>query len=338
MININDSKYQDKLEVTPENILQIIPAYNIYRNYIGEFTIGRRFKSPIRSKDDNPSFGIFWSKKAEGKLLFKDLAQGIVGDCFILVKEMFSISYRDTLLKIIFDFRVNDQFAVPDKVSITKQTIKPITIATSNIPKQSDVIIDIRIREWRDYDLKFWEKYGITKKTLELFNVYPIDYIFLNDEIIKADYHSYAYHEQKDGIDRYKIYQPYSKIMKWLSNFIEGTLSGWSQMPNEGKSLIITSSYKDVMTLFTIGFTAISPQTETYTFKKHIIQQLENRFQNIYIYYDYDEAGIKYAKLNEEKYGFIPLFTNSINEKDPSDFYEKYGSNKLFRTCTDRRI
>lgn len=334
-ININDNKYKDKLEVTPENILQIIPAYNIYRNYIGEFTIGRRFKSPIRSKDDNPSFGVFWSKKIEGKLLFKDLAQGIVGDCFVLVKEMFSISYRDSLLKIIFDFRVNDQFAVPNEVVITRQIIKPITIATSNIPKQSDVIIDIRVREWKEYDFTFWKRFGITKEILIFFRVYPVDYIFLNDEIIKADYYSYAYHEQKDGIDRYKIYQPYSKVMKWLSNFIEGTLSGWDQMPDTGKSLIITSSYKDAMTLFSLGFTSISPQTETYTFKKHIINILENRFEDIYLFYDYDEAGIEYTNINEKKYGFVPLSTYDREYKDPSDFYEQYGKDRLFKKCTN---
>ncbi|MHA2366949.1 MAG: toprim domain-containing protein [Candidatus Hodarchaeales archaeon] len=334
MINLSDPKYKERLDTTPENILNFVSEYDIYRNYIGDFVIGRTFTSPLRDggdQDDNPSFGIYWSKKYSNKLLFKDLAKGVKGDCFVFVSEKYGISYNNAILKVILDFRIQDYFKVPKVVKITPQKRPPKLIDKDNLPKPNENIIQVRIRDWQPHDIKFWNRFGITIDILRRYNVYPIDYIFLNTNIIKADKHSYAYHEQKDGIDRFKIYQPYSDKLKWLSNFIEGTLSGWTQMPNKGDKLIITSSLKDVMTLVRLGFHSISPQTETYTFKNHIINELNKRFNEIYIFYDYDKAGIQNAFKNHREYGFIPIFTKSTILKDPSDYFEKRGGGELHK-------
>lgn len=322
-VNLNDPKYKDKLDVNAKNILSLINEYNIYRNYIGEFTIGTVFKSPIKEKDDHHSFGIYWSKKHQGRLFFNDLALGKSGDVFVLVKELYGLSYYHALVRIIFDFRLTDRFKIPKDIIVTAQKKKPKVIDIKNIPKPSEISIKIRIRNWENYDIAYWNKYGICKATLIKYRVFPIDYIFINNSIIKADKYAYAYYECKDGIDRYKIYQPFSKNLKWLSNFIEGTISGWNQMPDKGDKLIITSSNKDAMCIHDRGFNSIAPQTETYTFKPHIVAHLYSRFKDIYIYYDYDRAGIKAAYLNKRKYGFIPIFTKSVKLKDPSDFYEK---------------
>lgn len=332
-MKINDSKFSDeKLDVNAENVLNCIPEYNIYANYVGEFVIGRTFKSPLREKDDHPSFGIYWSKTNENKLLFNDLATGIHGDCFNLVMNVFNVSYNNALLKIIFDFRINELFKIRDNVIITPQKNIPKILDRSDLPVREEVIIQIRVRDWERRDKMFWGAYGITFDTLKKYYVHPISHIFLNEKIITADKYAYAYHEQKDGINRYKIYQPYSKNMKWLSNFIEATLSGWTQMPDKANALIITSSLKDVMTLTELGFNSMSPQTETYSFKDHIVKILYNRFDKIYIFYDYDKTGITNTYNAVRRYGFIPIFTKSTKFKDPSDFVRQYGKDAALKT------
>jgi len=267
----------------------------------------------------------------KGKLLFKDLGTGIYGSCFDFVMQYYGLSFKQSLHKIVVDFNIEHKFFLDDKINVTKQAFKPKIHKKSEIPNEIDNYIQVKIRDWKDHDLKYWNSYGITLKILKYFNVFPIEYIFLNDKVIKAEAYSYAYLEKKDGFYRYKIYQPFSNKMKWLSNFIEGTLSGWSQLPQKGKELIITSSYKDVMTLYSLGFNSVAPQTETYNFKNHIIQDLKNRFEIIYIFYDYDESGIKESNKNADNFGFIKLFTNNKNYKDPSDYYKKYGKEKTYK-------
>ena len=90
---------------------------------------------------------------------------------------------------------------------------------------------------------------GVTIPTLNSFNVTPISYFWLDDSIIKADTRAYAYGEKKDGMTSYKIYQPNSKSMKWLSNVDKTIHQGYTNLPASGELLIITKSLKDVMSL-----------------------------------------------------------------------------------------
>lgn len=317
MIYFSDPKYSEKLEITEENILKFVNEYSIFKFCVGDFTIGKSMHSPLR-KDVNPSFGIFWSKKIQGKLLFNDLSTGLKGSCFNLVMYMHNLTYMDALSYIISGFNLTDYFRITKYVECNK--IGKI-ISNDYVPKQSDMLIQIRVREWMSHDIKFWNSFLITIPTLNKFRVYPIDYYFIGDKIFKAEHYAYAFLEQKDDIVRYKIYQPYAKPeQKWFSNFVDATISGWSQMPEKTEELTITSSLKDVMTLYECGKIAIAPQTETYSFKPHIVEILYSIASKIYIFYDYDKAGITNAYRNKKLFGFIPIFTKSTKYKDPSDY------------------
>ena len=147
---------------------------------------------------------------------------------------------------------------------------------------------------------------------------------------IKAQNNAYAYTELKDNVLKYKIYQPLYKKLKWLNNMVEGTLSGWSQMADSGELLIIASSLKDAMCLHDLGYkNVIAPQTENYIHKPHIIDILKSRFKEIYIFYDYDDAGINASNRIKDMYNLKQLFTMDNKLKDPSDFYRAKGGELL---------
>jgi len=74
------------------------------------------------------------------------------------------------------------------------------------------------------------------------------------------------------------------------------------------------------MCLKELGYDFISPQAESHTFKSNVINDLKNRFENIIIFFDHDEAGLKSAERNKEIYGFNYITTGSIQYKDISDF------------------
>lgn len=62
------------ITITLDYILSKVTEYDIYAKYIGQFKVGMIYNSPFR-KDNNPSFGVYYSKKTR-KLLFKDHGTG----------------------------------------------------------------------------------------------------------------------------------------------------------------------------------------------------------------------------------------------------------------------
>jgi len=334
MINLTDKKYSiedQKPYPTHELINRCISDYDIYKYYINGFELRRAISSPFR-EDKNPSFSIYPSTKYKGLLLWKDLSTGEYGDAITLVKKIFNISYNEALSKIVVDFRLRD-FKTNDK--IIASPIKPVITKDKNIIDISERVIKITTRKWNKSDKEYWSSYGITRKTLDLYNVVPIKYLFINNNIFSVDKNAYAYIENKDGLTRYKIYQPYNTVTKWLNNFIEGTISGFIQLPQQGELLLIASSLKDGMCLHEMGYNFIAPQTENYIFKPHIIQDLIGRFKNIIVFYDYDDAGLRAAKKMKDIYGFNYITTDSYI-KDISDYYKYNGKKqtiKLVKEC-----
>ena len=86
-----------------------------------------------------------------------------------------------------------------------------------------------------------------------------------------------------------KIYQPFSERMKWLSKHDSSVWDLWDRLPEKGNKLIITSSRKDALCIWeNTGIPAISLQGEGYIPKEHVVQQLKDRFEIVYVLYDND--------------------------------------------------
>jgi len=328
MIYLNDPKYSEKLLVDRDAILEKVSDFNIFKFYYPELDLNRNTKSPFH-KDNNESLRIFWSSKYN-MFMFKDFGgAGLRGDVFVFVSKLTGLNYYETLVRIILDFNLDDYFNVD---STNKPISNPIIYSEEQIKSfvKDSVVLQIKTREWNIVDDKYWNSFGISRETLIKYRVIPISHIFLNDNIIKADELAYAYVEYKDGVARYKIYQPLSKKMKWLNNMIEGTLSGWSQLSDTGEILILASSLKDGMCVHDLGFKdMLASQTELYIYKPHIMAILKKRFKRIFVFYDYDNAGINASNKMCEMYDLEPIFTMKKETKDPSDFYRAKGGELL---------
>ena len=136
----------------------------------------------------------------------------------------------------------------------------------------------------------------------------------------------------------FKIYQPLSEKAKWINNNDYSTWELWTQLPKNGKNLIITSSRKDAIVIkkmFDSSFiTSCSLQSENVNPKKSVIDELKSRFENIFVLYDNDfKNEINNGKIAGEKiankFNLLDLQIPNIYQiKDPSDFLEKYGLKK----------
>lgn len=287
-------------------------AEKVFSFHLPGYTLGvGNTNSPFRN-DKIPSLQVKWSY---GKWRFRDYGSSeYKGDCIDFVKMLYSCSFNEAVEKIINDFNNNDPLRKVDShclKKINKKDSKPVEL-------------DIKERLYTFDEINFWNNFGISKTTLDRYNVKAVKFIFINKSPILAAPFTFAFEEYKDGKISHKIYQPLNKENKWMNKHKWDVVQGWSQMVLKDKLLIITKSLKDTMLLAELGYNAIAPQSETSFLKKHILEQLKKRFEKIIIFLDNDEVGIKQAKLYSEQFNLPYIYIPIGEPKDISDYYLKY--------------
>ncbi len=88
------------------------------------------------------------------------------------------------------------------------------------------------------------------------------------------------------------------------------------------------------MTLYSLGFYAIAPYTETARFTAKQIQELKNRSSYIISIYDNDTTGIRASSTLSQLYSIPTIFIPKV--KDVSDYYAKYGHYLTLRMLKKR--
>lgn len=290
--------------LTLDWILSRVTEYEIYSHYIGQFKVGAIYNSPFR-KDRNPSFGIYYSKRANC-LLFKDHG---TGECGNIVKFVSLYTGKTDYQEILQD--------IVDRLKITNNTKLD---STKQYTPTGETVIGVVRQPWTYTDICYWSMFHISKKTLEKFNVNSIKYYLCNG-IVKGIYKDtnpmYAY----KVFNNFKIYRPLAdKYTKWRNNLSETDIQGLQQLPRKGDILIITKSLKDVMCLYEMGIPAISPSSESTWISDTILEDLKKRFKKIVILFDRDKAGILNTRKLVKKYNLDFLFINKkFKAKDISD-------------------
>lgn len=317
--------------LTIEDTRKRVSDESLAAYYLGIGCIPCLINSPLR-QDRHPSFGIY---EHQGKVYWKDFATGDYGSIYDLLCKTWGTTIRSTLDKINKDL---------DKINPTAIGNKPtVTNAVVHKPTCSD--IQVKVREWRDYDIDYWASYGVPLKWLKYAEIYPISHkiIVKGDEkfVFGAQKYAYAYVERKDGKVTIKVYQPFSPNprYKWSSKHDKSVISLWTKIPEKGERVVICSSVKDALCLWAnTGIPAIAVQGEGYNISDKAVSELKRRFNSVYILFDNDNAGLADGKSLSQKTGFInlvlPFF---VGGKDVSDLYKTEGEerfkeviNKLF--------
>lgn len=313
-------------DITLDWILSRVTEYDIYAHYLGQFKVGMIYNSPFR-KDKNPSFGIFYSKRTK-QLLFKDHGTGDCGNVIKFVSLYTGITnYNDILLDIV------------NKLKITSDTK---LVSSKQYIASTETVIGVVRQDFTAEDINYWSQFNICINTLKKFNVNSIKYYLCNG-IVKGIYKKenpmYAY----KVYNNFKIYRPLAdKYTKWRNNLGQYDIQGFKQLPKTGNLLIITKSLKDVMCLYEMGISAISPASESTFIPDDILDNLKKRFKHILICFDRDTAGIKYLRRISLKTGLKPLLVHKKwKSKDISDAIKLNGfeniKNWLYETIKNYR-
>jgi hypothetical protein len=231
--------------------------------------------------------------------------------------------------------------------------IKPKQIKTLTRKESSELTkIQVAVRPWRDYDLEYWANFGIvgpdndyetTKRWLKYVEVYPISHkiIYKKDAetgkekkyIFPADKYAYVFVERKEGNLQLKIYQPYNtKGFKWCSKMDSSVISLWTKVPEHGDRIIICSSLKDALCISCqLHIPAIAPQGEGYNISETACNELRRRYNQVFICFDVDNAGMKDAVKLSQITGFKNIVPNLGGQKDFSDYYKSLQDKTEFK-------
>lgn len=307
-----------------ENIYSKVSDLDILHHYFGITHVPCMINSPLR-RDNNPSLS-FYSKDGV-EVLWTDFSTKEGGNVMHLMSKYWGESYIDTVRHLWEDLpkitNINGHTQLNKKRYIVKKT---------------NVILKCKVREWKNYDLEFWNSFGISKKWLEYADVYPISHkiVIKDDEkyVFSADKYAYAYVEFKDKKTTLKIYQPFNtKGFKWSNNHDRSVISLWTKVPANGLMICICASLKDALCLWAnTGIPSIAVQGEGYSMSDTAIEELKRRFKHVYILFDNDEAGIVDGIKLAEQTGFTNIVLPRINEaKDISDLYKSLENKEQFK-------
>ena len=307
-----------------EDILAKVSEEMIFEHYGVPIKKGL-FCSKLRN-DRHPTVSLYRTKN--GTLLYKDFGSTFCGDCFTFVATLLGVTYHEALKIIANDFGIINCNKIEKHAPQIKYT-------GTKFKETKETEIQVEIRDFKDYELQWWNRYGITEKTLNKFNVFSCKNIWLNGNVFhyeKDNQLIFGYYGGiREEIERWRIYIPRNHTYKFIGNWKSIMLQGAHQLPkNGGDYLCITKSLKDVMVLYEFGISAIAPCSEHIFMTDKQYEKLCNKFKYILCCYDNDIAGIeglnKIHKAHPElKVCFIP---RKYNAKDISDFYKIYGKEK----------
>lgn len=327
--------------INKQYILDRVGQQDIMERYFPEtIVLGKRYVNPFRS-DRTAACYFVWSNG--GYFIFVDhAAPHFAGNCFDICMLKYGITFSEALQKIAHDFGISSKDAYYDKLEKPKKRLVP----KKKTIRRSNLLFQLTSRSWDTRDKLYWNgRYGFTGEILKFFNVVPLKRVKKKRKHqttffkVYEDYGTtdpcYAFKVPNvDGGYQVKLYRPLAKSGKWDTNCNNKNVQGLDQIPESGELLVITSSLKDAMALYTIGVPAIASTSETTFIPEKLLEDLKARFVRIVILFDRDETGSRYAKkfadLYEVEYKELIEPPEDLNfVKDPADYLEYLGDEEF---------
>lgn len=319
--------FEIKEDLTIENILNKVTELELFQKYCTNFKrIGKHFNSELRN-DTKASCMV---SQFNGRLWYKDFGELDKScDVFSYIGRKYNLSFIETLNKINVDFNLNLKTITVSKSFNDREGIQYISSNSYNYESKvnNDTIIEVNYRDWLNHDIEFWSgNYKLPLDILKFYKINPINKMWINGREYSTGLYTYSFLVNiVNGFKRYKIYSPYDKYWKWISNCKSTDYQGYNQLPRTGKRVVITKSLKDVAVLCLFKLPSIAPQSESIILPKSIIDELSSRFELIYMFFDNDDSGKRgssaYNKLYNIPERFIPI---ESGVKDISDYINKY--------------
>lgn len=322
-------------------ILASVSSYDILAHYLAPYhnhpklLQGVNISNPfLPERQATPSFNIYCDLQAGHEWKYKDFATDDKGSCFDLVMRLFNLSFSEAKTKICQDF------------GLTSSNTKPsINSDPPSLEKKHDASFSIDAREFTAHELDFWKKYGISKETLNKFNVKalagfsatskegkPYSNKSSNNKFIFA-------YDQGEWAKLYKPLDEKKFRFQYLGDKPQNFVFGLEQLPERAGLVFLTGGEKDVMSLAARGYHAISLNSETAKPTPELLADLQSRFADLVVLYDNDKTGLEQSKALASAFGLARVILPAIPKsgKDVSDFFANGGEKKDFDVLIQNR-
>ena len=317
-------EYKFPAVITRDLIESKVSQETLMYTYYGQPVKKGLFRSKVRN-DSKPTVAYY--KNRMGRIIIKDFGSNYCGDWVYVVMNKYGCGYYKALNIVASDIGL-----IPRQNNIPQE----IKYSNTKLEDTTDAIIQVEIKDFEQYELDWWAKFGIDLRTLNKFKVFSCKNVFLNNNLFhlfKDKQLVFGYYGGiREDIERWRIYFPGNIKYKFISNWKSFRLQGAHALPkNGGEYLVVTKSLKDVMTLYSCDkIPAIAPISENCFLTEAQYAKLKSKFNKIILFYDNDLAGIENMNKIRKKFPdvhvlFIP---RHYKAKDISDFYKMYGRTK----------
>lgn len=330
-------KGRKKVKLTRESILQRITEYDIFKYYMPhQWKIGKASLSPFRV-EKNPSFVI---SNRMGKLKFLDFSDSSFrGDCFDLVKMMYSLNSLDEILKM-----VDKDFSLGISKGDDTQEYKKITTKYAQPEELGKryALVQCLTRAFTGEELAYWNEFHQDISDLNREHVYSIDKVYLNRKLFSLKPTELRFGYFYDG--HWKIYRPFAdKKNKWVPNNVPITAMDGDKDIIGVKNAFINKSKKDYMVIKKVyphtcavqqeGDACFSPDNVAYLKENSEIQTLS---------FDSDVPGVRNSLQITQKHGFeycnVPKLYLREKIKDWAELAKIYGLGTVQQCLIDKKI
>lgn len=281
-----------------------------------------RVSSPLRD-EGNPSFSTY---ESNGDIRWKDFGTGQGGNIYSFIMEYESVDF-------------------PEAVIIARD----ILLGSENIPKKSFVKKDVKrdiisSDNFKDYEISYWAKRGITSEQLFENKVYPLKMFLVNGKFKCTSTNVNPKFIYDLGNGAWKVYSPMeSGEFKWLSHNLS-SVNLESKPQGKHSKLVILSSKKDKMVFDNL----LLPYDTTSVLSEGnfsgVLNEIERSligYKDIYCLLDFDQAGERATQAIENKSNgrikgvYLPLnmanFLHTNGVKDVDDVMVKFGRDNLLK-------
>jgi len=295
-----------------------VPASFIFEHFcsLKEKLTGQdiKIKSMFNPKERTPSMCIYVDGQKVYK--FKDFSTGKGGSGIEMVKLLLDLSYHQACKLIVEKY--NDYVLHNNGGYDIKEFKKASKYKVTSY----------NMRNWSTQDQYFWTQFNIGSKLLEAHIVRPLEsYCMTKDDNELCIKGLYLYGYFKTDGTLYKIYQPKTLDKKFIK--VNSYVQGYEQLKGHS-NLLITSSLKDLMSVKSLGLhiDVIAPDSENTILKSEVMEDLDNKYKNIILLFDYDDAGMEAMNKYKEKYPNIKTAVLPMS-KDISDSIKDFGAKEV---------
>lgn len=308
------------------NILDYVSEEDIYSYYLGVNINPNKLHKCCFHEDRTPSLGFY---NRDGVLYYNCFGCGAHGDVFEFIKILFNLSYGESINKIREDFNVGKQHSILSGATPKIYSFGGSTISSFDSRKRTE--ITPIFRNFRRLDFDYWNQYHIPLDLLIKYEVTPCESVYVKNKA--GELYQFAIHSNNNPIYHYnldgssKVYRPLNptKKGKWLSNTNAFDIQGLKQLPKENDVTFLTSSLKDVMFLDVLGYNSVASGGEGILVPDKIMDYIFAVSKEVILFYNNDEAGIKYSKAHSKYYNIKSIMLPEEFPKDPSDLGKEYG-------------